>query len=207
MIQRVLYATWVQNHLLQLLCLVTMEPPGNLTADAIRSAKVQLLNSLVPPAPQEIGSKTIRAQYIAGLENGQRIPAYVEEDRVARDSRTESYCALRLGIENWRWAGVPVYLRTGKRLRKRLTEIVIQFKQPPLQLFQTVECEGDYCDLTLSRPNVLVFRIQPDEGISLQFAAKRPSMQFVVESVAMNFSYQQTWKHSLPKPTNGFCWT
>jgi glucose-6-phosphate 1-dehydrogenase len=189
----------VQNHLLQLLCLVAMEPPGNLTADAIRSAKVQLLNSLVPPAPQEIGSKTIRAQYIAGLENGQRIPAYVEEDRVARDSRTESYCALRLGIENWRWAGVPVYLRTGKRLRKRLTEIVIQFKQPPLQLFQTVECEGDYCDLTLSRPNVLGFRIQPDEGISLQFAAKRPSMQFVVESVAMNFSYQQTWKHSLPE--------
>jgi len=189
----------VQNHLLQLLCLVAMEPPGNLTADALRSSKVQLLNSLVPPAPHEMRTKTIRAQYVAGGEGGQFVPAYVDEDRIARNSRMESFCALRLGIENWRWAGVPVYLRTGKRLKKRLTEIVVQFKQPPLQLFRTVECEGDFCDLTLSRPNLLVFRIQPDEGISLLFSAKRPSMQFVVESVAMNFSYQQTWKLSLPE--------
>jgi glucose-6-phosphate 1-dehydrogenase len=189
----------VQNHLLQLLCLVAMEAPSDLTADAIHSAKVQLLHSLVLPAPREIQSTIVRAQYLAGSENGQPVPAYVDEYRVAPDSRTESYCALRLGIENWRWAGVPVYLRTGKRLKRRLTEIVIQFKQPPLQLFKTVECEGDICDLTLSRPNMLVFRIQPDEGISLLFSAKRPSMQFVVESVAMNFSYQQTWKHSLPE--------
>jgi glucose-6-phosphate 1-dehydrogenase len=189
----------VQNHLLQLLCLVAMEPPNNLTANAIHSAKVQLLNALILPAPHEMRSKIIRAQYVAGSENGQSVPAYIDEYRVAPDSRTESYCALRLGIENWRWAGVPVYLRTGKRLKRRLTEIVIQFKQPPLQLFKTVECEGDICDLTLSRPNTLVFRIQPDEGISLLFSAKRPSMQFVVESVAMNFSYQQTWKHSLPE--------
>ncbi len=189
----------VQNHLLQLLCLVAMEPPSNLTADAMRSAKVQLLQSLLPPAPHEMRSKTIRAQYLAGTENGQSVPAYVDEDRVARDSRTESYCALRLGMENWRWAGVPVYLRTGKRLRKRVTEIVIQFKQPPLQLFRTVECVGDFCDLTLSHPNTLIFRIQPDEGISLLFSAKRPSMQFVVESVAMDFSYLQTWNRSLPE--------
>jgi glucose-6-phosphate 1-dehydrogenase len=189
----------VQNHLLQLLCLVAMEPPSNLTADAIHRAKVQLLNSLMLQAPHEMGSKVIRAQYLAGSENGQPVPAYVDEYRVASDSRTESYCALCLGIENWRWAGVPVYLRTGKRLKRRLTEIVIQFRQPPLQLFKTVECEGDVCDLTLSRPNMLVFRIQPDEGISLLFSAKRPAMQFVVESVAMNFSYQQTWKHSLPE--------
>jgi glucose-6-phosphate 1-dehydrogenase len=170
-----------------------------LTADAIRSAKVQLLSSLLPPAYHEMRSKTVRAQYLAGNQNGQSIPAYVEEERVARDSKTESYCALRLGIENWRWAGVPVYLRTGKRLKKRLTEIVIQFKQPPLQLFRTVECEGDVCDLTLSQTNTLIFRIQPDEGISLLFSAKRPSMQFVVESVAMNFSYQQTWRRPLPE--------
>jgi glucose-6-phosphate 1-dehydrogenase len=189
----------VQNHLLQLLCLVTMEPPSNLTADAIRSAKVQLLKSLVLPAPYEMRSKIIRAQYLAGSEDGKSVPAYVDEFRVAPDSKTESYCALRLGIENWRWAGIPIYLRTGKRLKERLTEIVIQFKQPPLQLFQTVACQGDICDLTLSRPNTLVFRIQPDEGISLRFSAKRPAMQFVVESVAMNFSYQQTWKHSLPE--------
>ncbi len=189
----------VQNHLLQLLCLVAMEPPANFTADAIRSAKVQLLQSLVPPAPDEMRRKTIRAQYLSIEENGRRVPAYAEEDRVARDSKTETYCALRLGIENWRWAGVPVYLRTGKRLKKRLTEIAIQFKKPPLQLFQTVQCEGDFCDLTLSQPNTLVFRIQPDEGISLLFSAKRPAMQFIVESVAMNFSYQQTWKQPLPE--------
>jgi glucose-6-phosphate 1-dehydrogenase len=189
----------VQNHLLQLLCLVAMEPPANLTANAIHDAKVQLLQSVVPPAPHEMRSRAIRAQYIAGLENGRPVPAYADEDRVAPGSRTESYCALRLGVENWRWAGVPVFLRTGKRMKRRLTEIVIQFKQPPLQLFQTVECEGDVCDLTRSRPNTLVFRIQPDEGISLLFSAKRPSMQLVVESVAMNFSYQQTWKHPLPE--------
>jgi glucose-6-phosphate 1-dehydrogenase len=94
---------------------------------------------------------------------------------------------------------VPVYLRTGKRLKKRLTEIVIRFKQPPLQMFRAVECVGDVCDLTLSQPNMLVFRIQPDEGISLRFSAKRPAMQFVVESVAMNFSYLQTWNRSLPE--------
>jgi glucose-6-phosphate 1-dehydrogenase len=189
----------VQNHLLQLLCLVAMEPPSNFTADALRSSRVQLLRSLVPPAPLEMSSKTVRAQYTSRFENGPSIPAYLEENHIAPDSKTESYCALRLTIENWRWAGLPVYLRTGKRLKKRLTEIVIQFKQPPLQLFRTVECEGGFCDLTRSQPNTLVFRIQPDEGISLLFSAKRPSMQFVVESVAMNFSYQQTWQFSLPE--------
>jgi glucose-6-phosphate 1-dehydrogenase len=189
----------VQNHLLQLLCLVAMEPPSNLTADALRNAKVQLLDSLLPPAPHEIGARTIRGQYVAGEVNGQPVPAYVHEERVAPGSRTETYCALRLSIENWRWAGVPVYLRTGKRLKKRLTEILVQFKQPPLQMFRTVECVGDVCDLTLSRPNALMFRIQPDEGIALRFSAKRPAMQFVVESVAMNFSYRQTWDRALPE--------
>jgi glucose-6-phosphate 1-dehydrogenase len=189
----------VQNHLLQLLCLVAMEPPADLTADAIRNAKVHLLDSLAPPASDEMRLKTIRAQYLAGSQNGTSVPAYIDENRVAHDSRTESYCALRLGIENDRWEGVPVYLRTGKRMKKRMTEIVIQFKQPPLQLFQTVECADDFCDLAGSRPNALVFRIQPDEGISLQFSAKRPSMQFVVENVALDFSYRQTWKHSLPE--------
>lgn len=189
----------VQNHLLQLLCLVAMEPPANLTADAIRDAKVQLLRALAAPAAHEVESCTVRAQYLAGEENGKPAAAYLDEDRVARGSKTETYCALRLGIENWRWAGVPVYLRTGKRLKRRITEIVIQFKQPPLQLFRTVECVGDVCDLTLSHANTLIFRIQPDEGISLQFSAKRPAMQFVVESVAMDFSYQQTWNRSLPE--------
>jgi len=189
----------IQNHLLQLLCLVAMEPPSNLTADAIHNVKVQLLNSLVPPASGAMRMRAVRGQYGAGEENGLGVPAYLDEERIARNSKTESFCALRLGIENWRWAGVPVYLRTGKRMKKRLTEIVIEFKQPPLQLFRTVECAGDICDLSLSRPNSLVFRIQPDEGISLRFSAKRPAMQFVVESVAMDFSYRQTWQMSLPE--------
>jgi glucose-6-phosphate 1-dehydrogenase len=189
----------VQNHLLQLLCLATMEPPSNLTADAIRGAKVQLLNALLPPAEREMRDRVIFGQYTAKKEKGVTIPAYTEEEHVAHDSTTECYCALRFAIENWRWAGVPVYLRTGKRLKKRLTEIAIQFKMPPLQLFRTVECMGDVCDLTLSRPNALVFRIQPNEGIALRFSAKRPAMQFVVESVAMDFSYSQTWNISLPE--------
>jgi glucose-6-phosphate 1-dehydrogenase len=189
----------VQNHLLQLLCLVAMDPPGNLTADVTRTSKAQLLHALTPPAPLDMPRRTVRAQYGAGMENGARVPAYVEEEHVAKDSRTESFCAVRLGIENWRWAGVPVYLRTGKRMKQRLTEIVVQFKPPPLQLFRTVECVGDLCDLSLSHPNELIFRIQPDEGISLRFSAKRPAMQFVVESVAMDFSYRQTWHLSLPE--------
>jgi len=189
----------VQNHLLQLLCLVAMEPPSNLTADAVRGARVQLLHSLVPPSAGEIQEKVVRGQYLPGEMSGEGVRGYLEEEKVAPGSMTETYCALRLTIENWRWAGVPVYLRTGKRLKKRTTEIVLQFKNPPLQLFRTVECKGDVCDLTLSHPNVLVFRIQPDEGISLQFSAKRPAMQFAVESVAMDFSYSKTWQMSLPE--------
>jgi glucose-6-phosphate 1-dehydrogenase len=189
----------VQNHLLQLLCLVAMEPPSNLTADAVRGAKVQLLKSLAPPPPSRMLEAVVRGQYVSAEADGRRTPSYVEEERVVPDSRTETYCAIRLEIENWRWAGVPVYLRTGKRLRKRLTEIALQFRMPPLQLFRTVECVGDVCDLTMSHPNALVFRIQPDEGICLRFSAKRPAMQFVVESVAMDFSYSQTWSMSLPE--------
>jgi glucose-6-phosphate 1-dehydrogenase len=189
----------VQNHMLQLLCLVAMDPPSNLTAEAVRGAKVQLLSSLMPPSPAEMDLRVVRGQYTGGELNGERVPAYTEEASVAPGSGTETYCAARMTIENWRWAGVPVYLRTGKRLGKRLTEIVLRFKDPPLQLFRAVECEGDVCDLTLSRPNILVFRIQPDEGISLRFSAKRPAMQFAVESVAMDFSYSRTWKMPLPE--------
>ena len=187
----------VQNHLLQLLCLVGMEPPSDLTADAIHHEKVRLLRAVVPPRPDAVPGRIVRAQYSAGTVAGRQARGYLDEDRIPAGSQTETYCALQLSIDNWRWAGVPVYMRTGKRLARRATEIAIQFKMPPLQLFRTVECEGDVCDLTLSHPNVLVFRIQPDEGIALQFSAKRPAMQFVVESVAMDFSYQRTWRMSL----------
>ncbi len=189
----------VQNHLLQLLCLVTMEPPASMTADAIRNEKVKVLQSIVPPQPHEVAACSIRGQYGHGLLDGQEVPGYLEEDRIAPASRTESFVALRLGISNWRWAGVPIYLRTGKRLPRRLTEIAVQFKVPPLQLFQTVECVGDMCDLTRAKPNTIIFRIQPDEGIALKFSAKRPVMQVQVENVAMNFSYSQTWQTQLPE--------
>lgn len=187
----------VQNHILQLLCLVGMEPPSDLTADAIHNEKVRLLRSLLPPRPELIAGRIVRAQYGPGKVDGEPVRGYLDEDRIPAGSQTETYCALQFSIENWRWSGVPVYLRTGKRMAKRATEIAIQFRMPPLQLFRTVECEGDVCDLTLSRPNVLVFRIQPDEGIALQFSAKRPAPQFVVESVAMDFSYHRTWRLSL----------
>ncbi len=190
----------VQNHLLQLLCLVTMEPPASMTADAIRNEKVKVLQSILPPTPREVASCAVRAQYTGGrLEEGGEVPGYQDEERIAPGSSTESFVALRLHIANWRWAGVPIYLRTGKRLARRLTEIAVQFKVPPLQLFQTVECVGDVCDLTRTQPNTLVFRIQPDEGISLRFSAKRPVMQVQVENVAMNFSYSQTWRTDLPE--------
>ncbi len=189
----------LQNHLLQLLCLVAMEPPTSLTAEALRNEKLKVLQSIRPMAGDALRQAVVRAQYGAGGLNGARVPAYRDEDRVAPDSRTETYVALRLFMDNWRWAGVPFYLRTGKRLARRLTEIVVQFKKPPLQLFQTVECDGDVCDLSGTSPNQLVFRIQPDEGISLRFAAKRPVMQVQVENVRMDFSYSETWQKQLPE--------
>ena len=189
----------VQNHMLQLLCLVTMEPPASMTADAIRNEKVKVLQSIAPPAPDHVRYRVIRAQYGDGEVGGKPVKGYRQEDRVNAESLTESYVAMRLHIDNWRWAGVPIYLRTGKRLAKRATEIVVRFKTPPLQLFQTVECVGDVCDFARSKPNQIIFRIQPDEGISLHFSAKRPVLQVQVESVAMNFSYSQTWQTSLPE--------
>ena len=185
----------VQNHMLQLLCLVTMEPPASLTAEAIRNEKLKVLQSITPPAPDHVRYRVVRAQYA----DAPGVKGYRSEERVNPESMTESFVAMRLFIDNWRWAGVPVYLRTGKRLAKRATEIVVRFKTPPLQLFQTVECVGDVCDMTKAKPNQIIFRIQPDEGISLHFSAKRPVLQVQVESVAMNFSYSETWQTSLPE--------
>jgi len=189
----------VQNHLLQLLCVIAMEPPASLTADAIRNEKVKVLQSIRILPPEEIRRHVIRAQYESGAMGDQHFKGYLEEDRIRPDSKTETFVAMRLFIENWRWAGVPVYLRTGKRLPRRTTEVVVNFKVPPLQLFQTVECVGDVCDLTRSKPNQLIFRIQPDEGIDVRFSAKRPVLQVQVENVAMNFDYDRTWKTDLPE--------
>ena len=189
----------VQNHLLQLLCLVAMEPPSRMEADAIRNEKVKVLQSIASISPGCIEASAIRAQYKAGRAGDLDVPGYREEDRVAPDSQTPTFVALRLAIDNWRWAGVPFYLRTGKRMPRRMTEIVVQFRVPPLRLYETVECMGDVCEQIGAQPNRLIFRIQPSEGISLRFSAKRPVAPMRVEDVEMDFSYSDTWKRDLPE--------
>ncbi len=185
----------VANHLSQLLCLVTMEPPDGLDARSIRNEKMKILSALSLAADTPGHPAVCRGQYAGAGDS----PAFRSEDRVSPDSNTETFAALRMEINNWRWAGVPIYLRTGKRMAKKTTEIVVQFKTPALQLFQHVACEGDVCDLTGVKPNTLIFRIQPDEGIFLQISAKRPAMQLVVESVDMDFSYSGRWDKDLPE--------
>jgi glucose-6-phosphate 1-dehydrogenase len=124
---------------------------------------------------------------------------YLSEERIPADSRTETYVAMKVMVDNWRWAGVPFYLRTGKRMPTRVTEIAIQFKLPPLNLFTTVECEGDLCDLVGARPNTLVFRIQPQESISISFSTKRPGMQYQIQPVTMDFNYESSFSEALPE--------
>lgn len=190
----------VTNHLLELLCLVTMEPPGDLSAEAIRNEKVKVLNAAKLDIHKDVSDAVCRGQYGSGFDPaGKPIKGYLEEERIDPVSNTETFSAMRLKIDNWRWAGVPIFLRTGKRMAKKTTEIAVQFKVPPLQLFQQVECEEDVCDITRIKPNILIFRIQPDEGIFLEISTKRPGMRFVVEDVKMDFSYSGTWKKSLPE--------
>jgi len=185
----------VTNHLLELLCLVTMEPPGDLSAEAIRNEKVKVLNAAKLDIRKDVSDAVCRGQYGGGTTG----KGYLEEDRIDPHSQTETFAAMRLKIDNWRWSGVPIFLRTGKRMAKKATEIAVQFKVPPLQLFQQVECEEDVCDITRIKPNTLIFRIQPDEGIFLKIGTKRPGMRFVVEDVNMDFSYSGTWNKSLPE--------
>lgn len=190
----------VTNHLLQLLCLVTMEAPGDLSAESIHNEKVKVLNATKLDIRKNISDAVCRGQYSSGMDSdGKRVKGYLEEDRIAPDSDTESFVALRLSINNWRWAGVPILLRTGKRMARKTTEIVVQFKVPPLQLFQQVECDDDVCDIARIKPNTLIFQIQPNEGILLRVGTKRPGMRFVVEDVKMDFSYSGTWNKSLPE--------
>jgi glucose-6-phosphate 1-dehydrogenase len=189
----------VQNHLLQLLTLVAMDPPATLKARDVSEAKLKVLRNLVPLRGPDVARRVVRGQYGPGTVAGQLVRSYREEEAVARDSATETYVALRAEVESWRWAGVPFLLRTGKRLPQRVTEIAVQFKLPPLRLFRTVECEGDFCDLTEAQPSVLVFRIQPDEGISLSFAAKRPGMQLDLQSVRFEFDYGKSFQQTLPE--------
>ncbi len=185
----------VANHLFQLLCLVTMEPPDGLEARSVRNEKMKILRALTLAPSSETHPSVCCGQYAATGDS----PAFRDEERVSPDSNTETFIALQMSISNWRWAGVPIYLRTGKRMAKKTTEIAVRFKTPPLSLFQHVACQGDVCDITGIKPNTLIFRIQPDEGIFLQISAKRPSMQLVVESVDMDFSYSGKWEKDLPE--------
>jgi glucose-6-phosphate 1-dehydrogenase len=189
----------VQNHLLQLLALVTMEPPVVLKAKEIRDEKVKLLRSLVPMDPETVGRCVVRGQYGPGKIEGQTVRGYREEEGISPNSNTESYVALRLQIDNWRWSGVPFLIRAGKRLPKRMTEVAVFFKLPPLKLFKTVECDSEMCRLLEPQPNVLVFRIQPDEGIDIAFAAKRPGFAMELQPVRMHFRYQESFDPCPPE--------
>jgi glucose-6-phosphate 1-dehydrogenase len=172
----------VPNHLFQLVSLTAMEPPISFSADAVRDEQAKVLHAVQTPSPEEVLTKTVRGQYGEGLSSDGLLPAYRAEHDVSPSSGTDTYVALKLMIDNWRWADVPFYLRTGKRMAKRTTEIAIQFKRAPFQLFRNTQIGS----LT---KNQLVIRIQPDEGISLTFGAKVPGPIMRQGPVEMDFSY------------------
>ena len=179
----------VQNHLLQLLCLVAMEAPTDLSADSIRDEKVKVVRSLRHFKPDEVAANVVRAQYAEGAINGQPVPAYRKEEKVDPKSMTDTFVALRLHIDNWRFWSVPVYMRVGKRLPKSATEISIHFKKAPMVLFNKETNDA----------NVLVIRIQPDEGISLRMQAKVPGASFQIEPVKMDFHYGTSFGKASPE--------
>ena len=181
----------VQNHLLQLFCLVGMEPPTDLGADSIRDEKVKVVRSLRPFSQDEVGTFVVRGQYAAGAINGQPVTAYREEKGVDPKSQTETFVALRMLVDNWRWSEVPIYVRVGKRLPKSGTEISIHFKKAPSVLFNR--------ESQAIEQNVLVIRIQPDEGISLRMQAKVPGTSFRIESVKMDFHYGTSFGKASPE--------
>jgi len=182
----------IQNHMLQLLTVLAMEPPVALDATSVRNEKVKVLRAIRPIQPDEVGQYTVRAQYGAGAVGGKPAPGYRDEPGVAKDSVTDTFVAVKLFIDNWRWAGVPVYLRSGKRLPKRSTEIAIQFKRIPLSLF------GRDNDRAIE-PNTLALNIQPDEGISLRFGAKMPGPAIQVRPVNMDFLYGTSFGVAAPE--------
>jgi len=172
----------VPNHIMQLITLSAMEPPISFEADAVRDEQAKILHAVQPFSSEDVLSKTVRGQYGEGMEDGQRVPAYRDEDSVPHDSRTETFVAMRLLIDNWRWAGVPFYLRTGKRLPGQNTHVVIQFRRAPFMLFRETQVQN-------MMPNQLVLHIQPEEGISLRFAAKTPGPAMQLGEVNMDFQY------------------
>ncbi len=183
----------VQSHLLQLLNLVAMEPPVAFDADAVRDEKVKVLKSIRPIRGNLVAEQVVRGQYDAGSVAGKDVTAYRDEEKVSSESSTETYVAMKLFVDNWRWQGVPFYVRTGKSLTKRVTEIAIQFKQPPLALFKGAENQSSM------EPNVLALRIQPDEGISLKVLAKTPGTRLNIRPVKMEFLYGSSFGEDPPE--------
>ncbi len=181
----------IQNHTMQLLALTAMEAPGSFDAEAVRDEKVKVLKAIQPIA-LEGQSDIARAQYLGGMTGGKMVPGYLEEQGVAPDSATETYAAIRLSINNWRWHGVPFYLRSGKRLARRVSEIAIQFKAPPGTIFG----EKERFDLAV---NTLSFQIQPDEGLSLILNAKIPGLETRTQPVKMSFRYATTFGSNTPE--------
>ncbi len=189
----------VQNHMLQLLCLIAMEPPSALDAQSIRDEKVKVLRALVPLTRKEVAASTVRGQYGVGEQKGQVVKGYRQEEGVNPKSATETYVALRIKIDNWRWAGVPFLLRSGKRLAKRVSEIAVTFKQPPMHLFRPFDESDDDVVGAGAKSNLLVLRIQPDEGISLTFACKRPGIKIQLDDVHMDFFYGRSFQQRSPE--------
>ena len=186
----------VQNHILQVLCLTAMEPPRSLDPDVVRSAKQEVLHSLRPLDAAEVERSMVRAQYGSGYHHGEAVPGYRREDGVEPESTTETFVALRCYVDNWRWAGVPFYIRTGKRLPKRASEIAVQLKPVPQILFNASPSAS-------LAPNVVSIRIQPDEGMSLRISSKLPGPRVRIFPVRMDFRYGSTFGESSPEAYEG----
>jgi glucose-6-phosphate 1-dehydrogenase len=182
----------VQNHMLQLLALLTMEPPAAFEANRLRDEKVKLLEAIVPPDVATVPSMAVRAQYGPGVSGGQKVPGYRDEEGVAPDSRTETYAGLRLHVSNWRWAGVPFYLRTGKRLARKLTEIAVTLKPVPHLALQSTGSVG-------IQSNQIILTVQPDEGVSVSLGAKIPGPTMRIRPVNMEFRYGTSFLSESPE--------
>ncbi|MGH2392794.1 MAG: glucose-6-phosphate dehydrogenase, partial [Candidatus Limnocylindria bacterium] len=181
----------VQNHVLQLLAVFAMEPPVEFAPNDLRDEKLKVLRAVRPMSPEDVAHNTVRGQYISGWVQGEKVIAYRDEPEVAADSETETYVALKLGIDSWRWAGVPFFIRTGKALASRVTEIAVQFRRAPLALFGRAGAPE-------IEPNVLAIRVQPDEGILLRFGAKVPGPGLNIRGVNMDFRYGSSFAVDSP---------
>jgi glucose-6-phosphate 1-dehydrogenase len=182
----------IQNHMLQLLCHVAMEPPVSFTAEEVRNEKVKVLHAIHAPGAAEVPGMAVRAQYAPGHAGGEDVPGYLEEEGVREQSNTETYAALRLEVDNWRWAGVPFYLRAGKRLARKITEITITLKPVPHLAFSQEGSLG-------IRPNQLILTLQPNEGVSLQLGAKIPGTRMIIRPVNMEFLYGTAFLSQSPE--------